>query len=45
MSERVVFGEFDWICHILLNIKKEEWNRKVLLFNYCNDLLLGPVET
>ena len=45
VSERVVFAEFDWKCHILLNIKKEEWDRKIFLFNYWNDLLLGPVET
>ena len=34
MSERVVFAEFDWKYHIFLNIKSEEWDLKVLLFNY-----------
>ena len=34
MYERVVFAEFDWKYHIFLNIKSEEWDLKVLLFNY-----------
>ena len=29
----------------LLNIKTEKWKLKDLLFNYCNDLFLGSVET
>ena len=45
VSERVVFAEFDWKCHILLNIKKEEWDPKILLLNYWNDLVLGSAET
>ena len=45
VSEKVVFAEFDWKCHIFLNIKTEEWDLKVLLFNYWNGLVLGLVQT
>ena len=43
--ERVVFAEFDWKYHIFLKMKMEEWDRKILLSNYWNDLALGSVET
>ena len=45
MSERVFFTEFDWKFHIFLNIKTEEWDLKILFFNYWSDLALGSVET
>ena len=45
VSERVIFAEFDWKYHIFLNIKTDEWDLKILLFNYWNDLVLGSVET
>ena len=45
MSERVFFHEFDWKYHIFLNIKTEEWDPKILLLNYWNDLVLGSAET
>ena len=31
MCERVVFGEFDLICHISLNIYTVEWNLKIFI--------------
>ena len=34
MYDRVVFAEFDLKYHIFLNLKKDEWNPKILLFNY-----------
>ena len=45
VCERVVFAEFDWKYHIFLNIKTEQWDLKILLFNYWNDIALGSVET
>ena len=44
VSERVVFAEFDWNYHTFLNIKKDEWDLTILLFNYWNDLVSGLVE-
>ena len=41
----VLFAEFDRKYHMVLNIKSEEWDLKILLFLYFNDLGLGPVET
>ena len=41
----VLFAEFDRKYHMVLNIKSEEWDLKILLFLYFNDLALGPVET
>ena len=43
-SERVGFTEFEWEYHIFLNAKTGEWDPKVLLFNYWDDLVLGWVE-
>ena len=45
VSERVVFAEFDWKYETFLNIKREERELKILMFNYWNDLFLGSVET
>ena len=45
VSERFVFPKFDWEYHILLKIKTEEWDLKLLLFNYWNNLFLGSVKT
>ena len=39
------FADFDWKYHIFFNIKTEERDLKILLFNYWNDLALGSVET
>ena len=44
MFERVVFVECEWKFHNSLNIKTGEWNLKVLLFNYWNDLVWGSLE-
>ena len=43
--ERVVFAEFGWKYHNFLKIKTEEWDLKILLFDYWHDLTLGSVET
>ena len=46
MSERAVFAEFDWKYHIFfLNVKTKEWDRKIFLFNYGNDVALGSLGT
>ena len=45
MCERIVFAEFDWKYHIFWSRTTEELNRKVSLFNYWTDLVLGSVQT
>ena len=45
VSEGVVLAEFGGKYHIFLNIKTEEWNLQIFLFNYWNDLPLGSVGT
>ena len=40
MSEWVFLAEFDWKCHVFLNIKTEEWDLKMLFFNYFDGLVL-----
>ena len=45
VSESVFFVEFEWKHHNFLNIITKEWDLKILLFNYWNDLVLGSVET
>ena len=45
VSERINFAEFKWKYHIFLNLKTKEWDLKIFMFNYWNDLLLGSVET
>ena len=44
VSEVVVFAKFRGKYHIFLNIKMDEWNLKMLLFSYRNDLVLDSVE-
>ena len=38
-------AEFDWKYHIFWKINSEKWDRKVLFYNYWNNLVLGLVET
>ena len=45
---RCLVRMFCWIwleTSHFLNIKTEDWDLKILLFNYWNDLALGSVET
>ena len=42
---RVIFAEFEWKYHNSLNTKTGEWALKLLLFNYCKDLVWGSIET
>ena len=44
VSDTIDFAKFDWKYHIFLNIKTAEWDLKILLFIYWNDLALGSVE-
>ena len=45
ISERVAFAEFEWKYRCFWNIKKGEWDLKILFFNYWNDFTLGSIET
>ena len=45
VSKRVVFSKFEWMHHIFLNIKTEEWDLKILLLNCWNGSVLGSEET
>ena len=45
VSDMIDFAKFDWNYNIFLNTKTEEWDLKILLFIYWNDLPLGSVET
>ena len=44
MADRVVFPEFEWKYHCFWNLKTGEWDLKIFLFHYWNDLALGLVE-
>ena len=39
------FTEFEWEYHKFSSTKSREWDLKILLFNYWNDLVLGSVDT
>ena len=49
VSESVAFAEYVWnmfdMCHKFLKIKTEEWDLKILQFDYWNHLALGSGET
>ena len=45
VSDMIDFAKFDWKYHIFLNIKTEEWDLKIWLIIYWNDLALDSVET
>ena len=38
VSEKVGFAQFDWKYYKLLNIKTGEWDLRILLFTYWNEL-------
>ena len=39
------FSELEWKYYIYFSIETREWDLKILLFNYQNNLDLGSLET